>query len=186
MSPGVIVIISGPSGVGKDTIINAWKKSNSRVERVVTYTTRAPRTGEENGVDYHFVDERAFVDMAKAGAFLEHKMVHGNRYGTPMQGLAAILSKNKIAVLKIDVQGALAAMPKLQGELSIFLIPPSIEELTRRLRERKTESETQVRTRIRNAKREIAAAVHYSATVVNDEIDRAVSEIERLVAEHES
>ena len=182
MSGGRIVIISGPSGVGKDTIINAWKEANPLVERVITYTTRPPRDGEVDGVDYHFVTEKVFLGMAKKGEFLEHKEVHGNRYGTPVDGVASKVNAGKIAVLKIDVQGALTLMPKISGLVSIFLMPPSIEELERRLRNRKTETATQIRTRIRNAKKEMAASVHYTATVVNDSVDRAVKEIEDLVA----
>jgi len=182
MKKGSIVIISGPSGVGKDTVIRAWKKRNPRVERVVTYTTRKPRDGEINGVDYHFVDEVTFLKMAKAGDFLEHKEVHGNRYGTPIDGLAAITAAGKIAVLKIDVQGALVAMPKLRGDTSIFLEPPSMEELERRLRLRNTDTPSQIRLRIENARKEMAAAIHYSARVVNDDVERAVDEIERIVA----
>ncbi|MEO7454426.1 MAG: guanylate kinase [Fimbriimonadales bacterium] len=175
-----IVIVSGPSGVGKDTIINAWKALNPRVERVVTFTTRKMREGEENGVDYHFVSERVFLRMAKAGDFLEHKEVHGNHYGTPVQGLAEIVDAKKIAVLKIDVQGALTVIPKLPGVLSVFLMPPSFEELERRLKNRDTETDAQIKTRIKNAKREIAAAVHYTAKVVNDNIDRCVQEIQGI------
>jgi guanylate kinase len=175
-----IVIVSGPSGVGKDTIINAWKALNPLVERVVTYTTRKTREGEQDGVDYHFVTERVFLRMAKAGAFLEHKEVHGNHYGTPVEGLSDIVDAGRIAVLKIDVQGALTVIPKLPGVLSIFLMPPSIEELERRLRNRDTETDAQISTRIRNAKREMAAAVHYKAKVVNDDVDRCVDEIQRI------
>jgi len=182
MKKGLIVIISGPSGSGKDTVINAWKLRNSLVERVVTYTTRKPREGETDGIDYHFVDEVTFLKKAKAGDFLEHKEVHGNRYGTPIDGLAAVTAAGKIAVLKIDVQGALAAMPKLEGEISIFLEPPSMEELERRLVLRNTEPMSQIRVRIKNAKKEMAAATHYSARVINDIVDRAVEEIESIVA----
>lgn len=182
MNKGAIVIISGPSGAGKDTVINAWKERNANVERVVTYTTRKPREGESNGVDYHFVNEVTFLKMAKAGDFLEHKEVHGNRYGTPFDGLAAITEAGKIAVLNIDVQGALAAMPKLKGEISIFLMPPSMEELERRLTLRGTETLSQIHMRIENAKKEMAAAAHYTAMVVNDTVEKAVDEIESIVS----
>jgi guanylate kinase len=138
------------------------------------------RDGEQNGIDYHFVTERVFLRMAKAGDFLEHKEVHGNYYGTPVQGLSSIVDAGKIAVLKIDVQGALTVIPKLPGVLSIFLMPPSFEELERRLKNRDTEPPLQIRTRINNAKREIAAAVHYKARVVNDDVDRCVEEIQSL------
>jgi len=184
MKKGSIVIVSGPSGVGKDTVINAWKLRNPLVERVVTYTTRKPRSLEKDGVDYHFVNEVAFLKMAKAGAFLEHKEVHGNRYGTPIDGLTAITAAGKIAVLKIDVQGALTAMPKLKGEVSIFLAPPSMEELERRLTSRNTETKEQILVRIENARKEMSAAIHYSATVTNDVVERAVDEIESIVASH--
>jgi guanylate kinase len=139
------------------------------------------RQGERRGVDYHFVSDQDFLKMARAGQFLEHKEVHGNRYGTPVEGLAEIVNAGKIAVLKIDVQGALAILPKLPGAISIFLMPPSMEELERRLRNRDTETDSQIRTRVKNAKREMAAAVHYSAKVVNDEVMRAVAEIEMIV-----
>lgn len=177
-----MVILSGPSGVGKDTVIDAWKAMNPRVERVVTVTTREPREGEVDGVDYHFVDEKTFLAMVCDGAFLEHKEVHGNRYGTPLKGLKKIVDKGNIAVLKIDVQGALAAMPKLKGELSVFLMPPSIEELESRLKGRNTETAEQIRTRIKNAHTEMAQAHHYGAIVVNDIVDRAVQEIDSIVA----
>lgn len=180
---GIVVILSGPSGVGKDTVINAWKARNKRVERVVTYTTREPRNGEVNGVDYHFVSDVEFLSMAKAGKFLEHKEVHGNRYGTPLDGLASVVAAGKFAVLKIDVQGALVAMAKLEGEITIFLAPPSMEELERRLTLRNTETPAQIRKRIRNAKTEMALASKYTAVVINDEVDRAVDEIERIVKE---
>ena len=180
---GRIVILSGPSGVGKDTLISAWIAKNPHVERVITYTTRDKREGEVDGVDYHFVSTREFLEMARAGEFLEYKEVHENHYGTPIRGLADTVGRGKIAVLKIDVQGALAAMQKLTGEMSIFIAPPSMEELERRLTARGSESKSQVRVRLRNAKREMAAAVHYSHTVINDEVDRAVEEIEAIVSQ---
>jgi guanylate kinase len=164
-------------------VINAWKVRNPKVERVVTFTTRPPREGEQDGVDYHFVSEGEFLRMAKAGDFLEHKLVHGNYYGTPVQGLAEIVGKNKIAILKIDVRGALTAMQKLAGEISIFLAPPSMEELENRLISRGTETASQIKVRIANARREMAAAVHYTQVVVNDDIQRAVDEIDGLLAE---
>ena len=183
---GKIVILSGPSGVGKDTLIEAWKAKNANVERVVTYTTRPKREGEVDGIDYHFVSTRDFLEMALAGEFLEHKEVHGNHYGTPVRSLADIVSRDKTAILKIDVQGALVAMQKLTGEMSIFVAPPSMEELENRLSRRGTESKSQIRLRIKNAKREMAAAIHYSHTVTNDSVERAVAEIEALVNGDES
>src|SRR5689334_15018289 len=126
---GRLVILSGPSGVGKDTVLAAWQSSNPRVQRVVAYTTRAPRAGEQNGVDYHFVSRARFDELVEANAFLEHKIVHGNYYATPLADMEAMLNAGKIAVLKIDVQGAMEAMRLRPDALSIFLLPPNVEDL---------------------------------------------------------
>src|SRR4051812_46910447 len=112
---GRLVILSGPSGVGKDTVLEQWKASNPRVHKVVAYTTRAPRPGEVDAVDYHFITPQRFQDLIEEGAFLEHKHVHGNYYATPLSDMEAMLMEGKIAVLKIDVQGAMEAM-KLRPE----------------------------------------------------------------------
>ena len=174
--------MSGPSGVGKDTVINAWRTRNPRVHRVVAYTTREPRVGEREGVDYHFVSLDQFHQLAADGAFLEHKEVHGNWYATPLRAMEQMLAEGKIAILKIDVQGALTAMRSRPDALSIFLMPPSWEELERRIRGRGTDDAATIEKRLRNATEEIEFADHYRFRVTNDDLDKAVAELEAIVA----
>lgn len=180
-SPGRLVILSGPSGVGKDTVLDAWQTSNPRVRRVVAYTTRSPRPGEADGVDYHFVSKNRFQELAEAGAFLEHKLVHGNCYATPLHHMEAMLMDGMIAVLKIDVQGAVEAMRLRPEALSIFLLPPSTEDLEKRIRGRGTDNEEVIERRLKDARFELSQADKYTARVVNDEIDRVVRELNDLI-----
>ncbi len=179
---GRLVILSGPSGVGKDTVLDAWRQADSRVERVVAYTTRPPRKGEVDGVDYHFVDEPTFAGRAERGAFLEWMRVHDFGYATPLDDMEALLREGKIAVLKIDVQGALRVMGLRPDVLSIFLVPPSWEALEARIRGRGTESEERIVRRLEGARRELDVAPRYQHRVVNDDMARAVAEIRAIVA----
>ena len=182
MNPqGRLVILSGPSGVGKDTVLEAWTKSNPRVQRVVAYTTRSPRAGENDGVDYHFVTRQRFDELVEENAFLEHKLVHGNCYATPLADMQSMLLAGKVAVLKIDVQGALEVMKLRNDALSIFLMPPSVEELEKRIRTRGTDSSEVIEQRLQSARDEIACAEQYTARVVNDDIARVVRELNDLV-----
>lgn len=178
---GKIVILSGPSGVGKDSILNRWKTADPRVVRVIAYCTRPPRHGEVDGVDYHFVSREQFMAKAEAGEFFEYKEVHGNLYATPLRDMEALLADGRIAVLKIDVQGALSVMEKRTDVLSIFLLPPSLEELERRIRSRGTDDEATIQKRLKNAHEELAVADRYQHRVVNDDLDRAVAEIMEIV-----
>jgi guanylate kinase len=178
---GRIVILSGPSGVGKDTVIERWKELDSRVERVIAYTTRTPRTGEVDGVDYHFVSREHFERMAAEGKFLEWKEVHGNLYATPLNDMEDLLADDKIAILKIDVQGGVEAMALRPDALSIFLTPPSWDELERRIRARGADDPNAIEKRLQNARDELAIAPRYAHRVVNDDLSRAVAEIQELV-----
>ncbi|MCC7434289.1 MAG: guanylate kinase [Methanoregulaceae archaeon] len=178
---GRLVILSGPSGVGKDSVLDRWKAADPRVVRVVAYCTRAPRTGEVDGVDYHFVTREQFMAKAEAGDFLEYKEVHENLYATPLTDMEALLADGRIAVLKIDVQGALAVMEKRDDAISIFLLPPSAEELERRIRKRGTDDEATIQKRLKNARDEIALSDRYQHRVVNDDLDRAAAEIMEIV-----
>lgn len=177
----MLVILSGPSGVGKDTVLKAWSTANPRVVRVVAYTTRAMRPGEIDGIDYHFVTQDEFQARVDRGAFLEHKEVHGNLYATPLEDMERLLAEGKIAVLKIDVQGALTAMELRPDAKSIFLLPPSTEELEARIRGRATDDEATIQKRLENAREELAVADRYQHRVVNRDIDQAVTELEGLV-----
>lgn len=178
---GKLVILSGPSGVGKDTVIAEWARLDPRVERVVAYTTRTPRAGEMDGVDYHFVTPAEFCDKADRGEFLEWKEVHENLYATPLLDMEAMLQAGKVAILKIDVQGGIEAMAKRPDALSIFLLPPSFEELERRIRDRAADDEATIQKRLQNARDEIAVSDRYQYRVVNDDLARTISEIWGIV-----
>lgn len=180
---GRVVIISGPSGVGKDTVIDAWAEKNPLVERVVAATTRAPREGEVDGDHYHFLSREDFEDRVSKDWFLEFKEVHSNYYGTPRMAVEQIISQGKIAILKIDVQGAEAVMKAMPDVTSIFLMPPSEEELERRIRSRGLDGEEVIAERLENARGEIAKASLYGHQVVNDDLDRCIADIERIVQE---
>jgi guanylate kinase len=182
MARGTLVILSGPSGVGKDTVINAWHAKDPRVERVVAYTTRPPRVGEMPGLDYHFISLSEFLRLAEAGAFLEFKEVHGNHYATPLHDMEEMLEAGKIAVLKIDVQGALTAMELRPDAISVFLMPPSSDELERRIRARNLDAPDVILRRLINAREEMALAHHYQHQVVNDAVDEVVKELARIVS----
>ena len=179
---GKLVILSGPSGVGKDTLINRWQQINPRIERVIAYTTRAMRPGEREGFDYHFVDRETFMAKAHAGEFLEYKEVHGNMYATPLHDMEALLANGQIAILKIDVQGALLVMELRPDAISIFIEPPSWYELEERIRGRQTDAEDMIAKRLRNAADELALAERYQYQVINDDLDEAVDELEEIVS----
>ena len=176
------MILSGPSGVGKDTVIDAWRAEDSRVQRVVAYTTRAPRPGEVDGIDYNFRTVEEFLAMADRGEFLEFKEVHGNWYATPLKDMEQMLQDGKVAILKIDVQGALSVMDLRKDALTVFLLPPSSEELERRIRGRGTESQDIIERRLQNARDEIAVSDKYQFKVINRNISETVEELEGIVA----
>lgn len=179
---GRLVILSGPSGVGKDTVIDAWCARNPQVQRVIAATTRPPRPGEVDGVHYHFRGDEDFKAMARVGELIEYKFVHGYYYGTPLKQTERLLQSGSIAILKIDVQGGIDVMQKRPDAVSIFLMPPSEEELERRLRRRGTEREGDVALRLRNAQDEVKIATQtYSHLVVNDKVDRVVDQLEEIV-----
>jgi guanylate kinase len=180
MSKGVLVILSGPSGVGKDTVIDAWRAQNGRVQRVVAYTTRQPREGEQNGLDYHFVTKDQFFTHVQAGDFLEYKEVHGNFYATPLKDMEAMLAAGKIAILKIDTQGALNVMGLRPDAVTIFILPPSGEELERRIKGRGTDDWAAIEKRLDNARAEIAVADKYRYRIVNIDVKEVVAQLEEI------
>ena len=187
----MLVIISGPSGVGKDTIIDALKRREHRPEYhyVITCTTRAMRPGEQDGIDYHFLDREAFAEQRAAGEFLEANNVHGNWYGTPRSQVREALASGRDVILKIDVQGAQVVKGKVPGALLIFLIPPSLEDLFQRLRSRATETADELELRQRNAAIELARQEDYDYVVTNEtgQVERTAERIDEIIAaEHAS
>ena len=183
----MLVIISGPSGVGKDTIIDALKRREHRPEYhyVITCTTRAMRPGEADGVDYHFLDREAFAAQRAAGEFLEANNVHGNWYGTPRSQVREALASGRDVILKIDVQGAQVVKGKVPGALLIFLIPPSLEDLFQRLRSRATETADELELRQRNAAIELARQEDYDYVVTNEtgQVERTAERIDEIIAD---
>jgi guanylate kinase len=185
-APGaLLVIISGPSGVGKDTIIEALAERPREPDYryVVTCTTRAPRPGEVPGVSYQFLTPGQFHALREAGELLEANEVHGNWYGTPRREVARALARGHDVILKIDVQGAQVVKDRVPHALLVFIVPPSLEALFQRLRSRATESADELEIRQRNAAIELARQGDYDQVVVNEtgEVDRTAAEIEAII-----
>jgi guanylate kinase len=179
---GRLVVLSGPSGVGKDTVLRALFALDPHLRYSVSYTTRAPREGEADGVAYSFVDRATFEEMAARGEFLETAEVHGNLYGSSRRRVEEALDRGEDIVLKIDVQGAAQLRGRVPDALFIFLEPPSPEVLRERLRARGTDDADALRRRAADAERELAEAERYDHRVVNDDVERAAREILAIVA----
>lgn len=172
---GLLVVVSGPSGVGKTTVVERLLESTG-YRRAVTATTRAPRPGEEDGTDYHFLDRDEFLAGVAAGRFLEHATVHGHLYGTPREEVERIVGDGGVCLLNVDVQGAAALRGTVEPALFVFLVPPSFAELARRLSGRGTEDRETVERRLAVAREELAREDEYDVVVTNDDLDRAVAE----------
>lgn len=186
--PGaMLVIISGPSGVGKDTIIDAMRERTHDPEYlyVVTCTTRAPRRGEVDGVDYHFLSREAFLRLRADRQLLEANEVHGHWYGSPRDQVRHAVSTGRHAILVIDVQGAQVVKEQVSEAVLIFVVPPSLEALFARLRARATESADQLELRQRNAAIELARQDDYDYVVVNEtgQVERTAERIDEIIAD---
>lgn len=181
---GRLIVLSGPSGVGKDTVIRRLLELAPELRRPVAFTTRTPRPGEIDGRDYSFVTEDRFLAMRDAGEFLETAVVHGNRYGTSRARVDELRRGGQDVLLKIDVQGAAQLRDQGSDALFIFLAPPSAQVLLDRLTCRRTENPEELAVRTRDAEREMAEAGRYNQVVVNDQVDRAAAEIAAIVRAH--
>jgi guanylate kinase len=177
--PGKLVVISGPSGVGKSTLIERLTR-HDRCRLAVSATTRPPRPGEVDGVHYGFVGREEFEAMRARGLLLEAAEVHGNAYGTPAAEVVPWLDRGWTVILDVDTQGY-RAIKKRMPTIGVFVMPPSVEHLNARLRSRATECDESQRQRIGNAAAELAAAEEYEHRIVNDDVDVAVGQLERIL-----
>ena len=177
MQKGAILVLSGPSGAGKSTIINAASDEIGEYYFSISTTTREPRVGEKNGVDYFFVTKESFEEDIKAGNFLEYAEVHGNYYGTSLKPVREALEEGKLVIFDIDVQGHRLVRAKMNDiTTSAFITPPTLSELETRLRARCTDDESVIVNRVENAKSEIKAVGEYDFTIINDTVDKAAKE----------
>lgn len=182
MVNGNLFIISAPSGTGKTTILKKITAAMQNAVFSVSHTTRAPRAGEQDGVDYFFVDKDTFSVMRQQGNFLEWAEVHGNFYGTSSSAIQATIEKGVDIILDIDVQGALQIKEKMGDKgVFIFIAPPSAEELERRLVGRSTEPESVLVTRLANARDEMKNTGHYDYVIVNDIVDQSVEVLKAII-----
>ncbi len=185
MAKGKTFIVSGPSGVGKSTVLKSLFEGRDDLYFSISATTREPREGEQDGVHYHFIDVKHFQDLIEADAFLEYAEYVGNFYGTPKKYVDKAMEDGKDVILDIEVQGALQVCNKRPETIRIFIAPPSWEELERRLKSRGTDSEEKIQKRLLRAKAELQTADVYDYFVINDSVERAVQEISAIMlAEH--
>jgi guanylate kinase len=178
---GKIFVVSAPSGAGKSSLIDRVKIDFPDIEESVSCTTRSPRGSEKNGVDYFFISKEEFLAKRDAGCFAEWAEVHGNFYGTPVDFLRERIEKGKNIICVIDYQGGLNIAKSFpDNTVLIFILPPSMAELERRLRGRSTESEEDILRRLKNAERELSFCDRYDFFVVNDSFDRALRQLEAV------
>ena len=178
---GMLIILSGPSGSGKGTIIKRLLQERADTVLSISATTCAPRPGELDNVHYYFKTREAFEELISRSALLEYAEYNGNYYGTPEEPIKKWLDEGKNVILEIEVQGAEKVMDYRSDLVSIFITIPSMEELERRLRDRGTEAEDKIRGRLAVAKRELSRAFRYDYVVLNDEVDLAVQRIHTII-----
>jgi len=183
-APGLLLVLSAPSGAGKTTLAHRLAAVEPDARFSVSATTRAPRGAERDGVDYHFVSRERFDELVSAGALAEWAEVHGNRYGTLATTVDEALAQGRIALFDIDVQGGVQLLGRWPGRaVTVFILPPSMAELERRLRARSTDAEPVIARRLAAAREEIArGATRYDWLVVNDDLDRALADLRAIVA----
>lgn len=175
-----LMVVSGPSGVGKGTIVKTLIKRRSDVVESVSCTTRAPREGETHGKEYFFLTKAEFLERLEKQDFLEYDEHFGNYYGTPISFVEETL-KTKSVILEIDVVGALNVKKRLPEAVLVMIVPPSVEELKRRLEGRETETAEQIQNRLSRLEYELSQKEKYDFVVVNDELERAISEVEAIL-----
>ncbi len=181
MNKGLLIVISGCSGVGKGTIVKYLESLNSDFRVSVSATTRAPREGEVHGKNYFFLTEDEFAEMVGRGEFMEYAVYNGCSYGTPKTPVEKSLEEGCNVILEIDVQGGLQIKELYPDSLSIFIVPPTMQELENRLRSRASETEEAIQSRMKIAENEMALRDRYDRIVLNDVVERAADEIISIV-----
>ena len=178
---GKLFVIAAPSGAGKTSLIEAVMRADPSLKISVSYTTRQPRKGEKDGVDYHFVDESTFKRMRERGEFLENAEVHGNRYGTAKRVIVEALERGDDLLLEIDWQGAAQVRRIFPDCVGIFILPPSVEELERRMRARGQDSDAVIRRRVQNAREELQHAGEFNYAIINKDFETAKQELAEIL-----
>ncbi len=178
---GMIIIVSAPSGAGKTSICDALIESDKNISYSVSTTTRLPREGEKNGKEYFFVDEKTFKSMVKKNMFAEWAVVHNNFYGTSKKILEQTINKGKDILLDIDVQGALKIKKQYKDALMIFITTPTLKILKERLIKRNKDSLDVIKTRIKNAKKELTYVSKYDYLVLNDKLDVSIEDVKSII-----
>ncbi len=178
---GLLLVISGPSGAGKGTVCSAYLKEHSECALSVSATTRSPRPGEEDGVNYYFMSREEFREKIKNDGFLEHAVFCDNYYGTPKDAVMQMIDSGRDVILEIEVQGAMQVRAHYPEAVFIFVVPPTMEELENRLRGRGTESDEVVRSRLDRAKEEFNYTHKYNYILVNDTVENAVKRLDAII-----
>ncbi len=180
-SRGLLVVVSGPSGVGKGTVRRHLQELLPELTYGVSVTTRPPRPGERNGVTYHFVSVEEFGKMRDAGELVEWAEVYGNYYGTPRHPMEELLAQGRDVIIEKDVQGAKTLMGIYPDAVYVFILPPSLEELKRRIHDRGTDPDDSIALRLRKAEEEMAEVVRYHYVIVNDDARKAASLLRSII-----
>lgn len=176
-----LFVVSGAAGTGKDSVVKALREAHPEIEKTVSATTRAPRPGEQEGVDYYYRTREQFQQLIENDQVVEHNFYNGNYYGTLREEVNKRLEAGKLVVLVIDVHGAANIRRMFPGATTIFLLPPSVEELERRLRGRGTETEASILERLDTAKKELAEQEKFTLTLVNDEVDACAEKLYGII-----
>lgn len=184
MNKGMLIVVSGPSGCGKGTVLAEILKSD-KIFYSVSATTRSPRPGETDGVNYYFLTKEKFEKLIGEDGMLEYASYCGNYYGTPKKPVEDMLEQGKHVILEIEVQGAMKVMEKCPEAVFVFILPPSLKELERRLKKRGTEAEDVIKKRLSEAAGEIKQAYKYNYAVINGELEKAVDDLKAIIRAEE-